>query len=146
MADKYNQFKKFYLFLEEFVFITSLYEYLNEKNELKEDFNGHLQFEMSYSNFRKNFLRKLENYAANSCSVVCKSDTNQCDGHRALTYLQKYEEFMIYNVEERDIFYKNISIIKNGKNTDPMMGYIFIPKDMVDLKGKSWSQRLSYLN
>ena len=146
MADKYEQIKKFNLFIEEFVFIASLYQFLNEKFELKELFNGHLQFEMSYSNFRINFLRKLEHYAKNSCGAVCYRDSNECDGHRTLKYLQKYEEFMIYNVEERDVFYKNISIIKDGKNTDPLMGYIFIPKDMVNLKGKSWSQRLSYLN
>ena len=145
MADKYQQLKKFYLFVEEFVFITSLYEYLNEKCELPNLFNGHIQFEMSYSNFRKNFLRKLEHYAANSCGVVCKR-SNECDGYRTLKYLQKYEEFMIYNIEERNVFYRNISIIKNGKNTDPLIGYIFIPKDMVDLKGKSWSQRLACLN
>ena len=100
---------------------------------------------MSYSNFRKNFLRKLEHYAANSCGVVCER-SNECDGHRTLKYLQKCEEFMIYNIEERNVFYRNISIIKNGKNTDPLIGYIFIPKDMVDLRGKSWSQRLAYLN
>ena len=125
--------------------MCSLYQFLNEKFELKELFNGHLQFEMSYSNFRINFLRKLEKYAKNSCGVVCQSK-NKCDGHRTLKYLQRYEDFMIYNVENRDIFYKNISIIKEGKNTDPLMGYIFIPKDIVNLKGKSWSQRLSYLN
>ena len=146
MADKYDQIKKFILFKEEFIFIISLYTFLNEKFELKELFNGHLQFEMSYLNFQINFLRKLENYAANSCGVVCENSLNECDGHRNLKYLQKYEDFMTYNVEERGIFYKNISIIKNGKNTDPLMGYIFIPKDMVDLKGKSWSQRMSYLN
>ena len=145
MADKYAQIKKFYLFVEEFIFITSLYEYLNEKCELKELFNGHMQFEMSYSNFKKNFLRKLEHYAKNSCGEVCEK-SNECDGHCTLKYLQKYEQFMIYNVEERNVFYRNISIIKDGKNTDPLMGYIFIPKDMVDLRGKSWSQRLSYLN
>ena len=100
---------------------------------------------MSYSDFRIKFLRKLEHYAENSCGVVCYSDTNECDGHRALKYLQKYEEFMTY-VEHREIFYKNMSIIKHGKNTDPLMGYIFIPKDMIDLRGKTWSQRLAYLN
>ena len=146
MADKYDQFKKFTLFQEDFVFIVSLYQYLNEKFELKDFFDGHLQFEMPYSNFRINFLRKLENYAENSCGVVCYSNNNECDGHRTLKYLQKYEEFMLHNVEERNVFYKNISIIKQGKNTDPLMGYIFISKDMVDLRGKSWSQRLSYLN
>ena len=145
MSGKYNQFKNFYLFVEEFIFITSLYEYLNENFELKEFFNGHLLFEMSYSNFRRNFLQKLENYAKNSCGVVCESK-NMCDGHRTLRYLQKYEDFMIYNVEERNVFYKNISIIKERKNTNPLMGYIFIPKDMIDLSGKSWSQRLAYLN
>ena len=145
MVDKYQQFKKFELFFQEFAFITNLYEYLNEKNELSLMFNGHLQFEISYSDFKKNFLRKLEFYAANSCGVVCRSD-NQCDGHRTLTYLQRYKQFMIYMVEEEKVFYRNISVIKDGKNTDPMMGYIFIPKDMVDLKGKSWSQRLAILN
>ena len=146
MADKYEQFKKFILFKEEFIFIVSLYSFLNEKFELQNLFDGHLEFEMSYSNFRINFLRRLEHYAANSCGVVCESSTNECDGHRTLKYLEKYEEFMLFNVEERDIFYKNIRIIKMGKNTDPLMGYIFIPKDIVDLKGKTWSQRLSYLN
>ena len=145
MTDKYQQFKEFTLFKEEFIFIVSIYQFLNEQFELKELFNGFLQFEMSYSHFRRNFLRKLEKYAKDSCGVVCYSK-NQCDGHRALTYLQKYEDFMIYNVEERNIFYKNISIIKEGKNTDPLMGYVFLPKDMVDLKEKSWSQRLAYLN
>ena len=144
MTDKYQQIKKFILFVEEFKFITSLYTLLNEKFELKETFNGYLQFEMNYSNF-KNILRKLEKDAANSCGVVCEK-TNTCDGHLALTYLQRYEQFMIYNCEERKIFYKDISIIKNGKNTDPLMGYIFIPKDVVDLKEKPWNVRLSYLN
>ena len=146
MVNKYDQIKKFTLFKEEFIFIVSLYQFLNEKFELKELFNEHLQFEMSYSNFRINFLRKLEDYALKSCGVVCYSETNKCDGHRALTYLQKYKEFVTYNVEHRSIFYKNISIIKQGRNTDPLMGYIFILKDIVNLEGKSWSQRLSYLN
>ena len=144
MASKYDQFKKYILFIEDFVFISSLYEFLNEKFEVKELHNENIQFEMTYSNFRINFLRKLEKYAKKSCGEVCYS-SNECDGHRTLTYLQKYEDFMIYNVEEREIFYKDICIIKEGKNTDPLMGYIFIPKNMVDLKGKSWSRRLTYL-
>ena len=145
MADKYQQIKKFILFKEEFVFIISLYSFLNEKFEVKELFNEHVQLEMDYSNFKK-FWRKLEQYAANSCGVVCEKQCSECDGHRSLKYLQNYEQFIIYNVENREMFYKNISIIKHGKNTDPLMGYIFTPKDVVDLKGKSWSQRLSYLN
>ena len=141
--DKYQQIKKYILFEEIFQFHISLYLLLNEKFELKEMFNEHLQFEMTFTTFKK-YLRKLEKYAADSCGVVCYSD-NECDGHRCLSYMQKYDEFMTYNVEHRELFYKNITIIKNGKNTDPMMGYIFIPKDIVDLKGKSWSRRLSYL-
>ena len=144
MTDKYQQIKKFYLFVEEFKFVISLYSFLNEKYELKETFNDNLRFEMSYSSFKEN-LRKLEKYAEDSCGIVCYRK-NTCDGHLSLSYLQKYEEFMLYNVEQRKIFYKNISIIKYKKNTDPLMGYVFIPKDIIDLKGKSWSQRLSYLN
>ena len=144
MVDKYQQIKKFILFREEFQFIISLYSFLNEKYELKELFNDNLQFEMSYSSFKKN-LRNLEKYAADSCGVTCFS-SEECDGHKALSYLQKYEEFMLYNVEHRNLFYKNISVIKFGKNTDPLMGYIFVPKDIKDLNGYSWSQRCSYLN
>ena len=144
MADKYFQIKKYLLFFEEFVFNTSLYILLNEKFEKKELFNDNLQFEMTFSQF-KNILQILEKNAADSCGVVCYSN-NECDGHCCLNYLRKYNEFMINSVDDRKLFYKNIEIIKNGKNTDPMMGYIFLPKDVVDLNGKSWSQRLSYLN
>ena len=144
MADKYFQIKKYLLFFEEFVFNTSLYILLNEKFEKKELFNDNLQFEMTFSQF-KNILQILEKNAADSCGVVCYSN-NECDGHRCLNYLRKYNEFMINSVDDQKLFYKNIEIIKNGKNTDPMMGYIFLPKDVVDLNGKSWSQRLSYLN
>ena len=144
MADKYFQIKKYLLFFEEFQFITSLYILLNEKFEKKELFNDNLQFEMTFSQF-KTILRILEKNAADSCGVVCYSD-NECDGHRCLNYLRKYDQFMLNSVENRELFYKNIEIIKYGKNTDPMMGYIFLPKDVINLKGKSWSQRLSYLN
>ena len=58
MANKYDQIKKFTLFQEDFVFIVSLYQFLNEKFELENLFDGYLQFEMSYSNFKINFLRK----------------------------------------------------------------------------------------
>ena len=145
MADKYAQFKKIFLFIEEFNLISTLYEFLNEKNEQSLEFNGYPQFKISYSEFRINFLRKLEHYARNSCGIVCSSD-NWCDGHHALNYLQKYEQFMLHMVEEEKIFYRNILIMKDGKNTDPLMGYIFIPTDIVDLKNKSWSQRMAVLN
>ena len=53
---------------------------------------------------------------------------------------------MIRMVEDEKIFYKNMWVVKDGKNTDAMMGYIFIPKDMVDLRNKTWSQRMAFLN
>ena len=144
MADKYFQIKKYLLFFEEFIFETSLYFILNEKFEKKELFNDNLKFEMTFSQF-KTILRFLEKNATDSCGVVCYSD-NECDGHRCLNYLRQYDNFMTESVENREIFYRNIEIIKNSKNTDPMMGYIFLPKDVVNLKRRSWSQRLSYLN
>ena len=56
MAGKYTQFESFVLFFEDFCFMSSLYEFLNEKNEIKNSlFNGHLQFELSYSDFKKHF-------------------------------------------------------------------------------------------
>ena len=53
---------------------------------------------------------------------------------------------MTHMVVNEKSFYKTIAVVKNIKNTDPMMGYIFIPMDMVDLKEKTWSQRVSFLN
>ena len=144
MADKYIQIKKYLLFMEDFVFKTSLYYILNEKYEKKELYFDNLQFEMTFGQF-KTMLRFLERNAASTCGVVCYSN-NECDGHHCLNYLRQYDEFMLNSVEDLKFFYKNIEIIKVGKNTDPLMGYVFLPKDPVDLKGKSWSQRLSYLD
>ena len=146
MADKYQQFKKFILFFEEFYFISSLYEFFNESNEKKGSlFNGHIELELFYTDFKNKILRKLRYYAKNSCGVVCSSD-NPCDGQRTLNYLEKYDNFMTHMVVNEKFFYKKIAVVKNGKNTDPMMGYIFIPMDTIDLKGKTWSQRVSFLN
>ena len=58
MVDKYEQLKKYQLFCEICCFITTLYEFLNEKFEQKELFNDYLQFEIPYSYFRQDFLRK----------------------------------------------------------------------------------------
>ena len=145
MADKYSQFKKFTLFFEEFFFISTLYEFLNESNEEKNLFNGHLQFKMKYTNFKNKFLRKLRYYAKNSCGVVCPSDS-ACDGHRTLEYLENYDQMMQHMVVNEKVFYKNISIFKYGKNTDPLMGYIFVPMDRISLEEKTWSQRVAFLN
>ena len=145
MADKYLQFKKFTLFFEEFFFISTLYEFLNESNEEKTLFNGQIQFKMRYTDFKNKFLRKLRYYAKNSCGVVCQSD-NMCDGHRTLEYLEQYDEMMRHMVVNEKVFYKNISIFKHGKNTDPVMGYVFVPMDRISLEEKTWSQRVAFLN
>ena len=145
MADKYFQFKKFTLFFEELFFISTLYEFLNESNEEKNLFNGHLQFKMKYTDFKNKFLRKLRYYAKNSCGVVCPSD-NICDGHRTLEYLEQYDQMMYHMAVNEKVFYKNISIFKHGKNTDPVMGYVFVPMDRISLENKTWSQRVSFLN
>ena len=133
------------LFFEELFFITTLYEFLNESNEEKLLFNGQLQFQMRYSDFKNNFLRKLRYYAKNSCGVVCQSD-NICDGHRTLEYLEQYDNMIQDMVVNEIVFYKNILIFKHGKNTDPVMGYVFVPMDRISLEGKTWSQRVSFLN
>ena len=52
---KYSQFKKYILFQEDFLFITSLYFIFNEENEVK-TINNELKFMMPYQKF-KNYLR-----------------------------------------------------------------------------------------
>ena len=140
---KYSQFKKYILFQEDFLFITSLYFIFNEENKVNTIDNNELKFIMSYDKFKK-YLRKLIQDAKNSCGVVCRRN-EKCLGHQTLYEMQKYENFMIDSVERRCLFYKRVKFIKVKKDTDPMFGYIIVPIDEVDLGWKTWSQRLSYL-
>ena len=139
---KYSQFKKYILFQQDFLFVTSLYFIFNEENQVK-TINGELKFIMSYDKFKK-YLRKLLQDAKDSCGIVChKTDT--CLGHQTLKLMQDYENFMIDSVERRCLYYKYVKFIKIKKDTDPMFGFMIVPIDEVDLGWKTWSQRLSYL-
>ena len=140
---KYSEFKKFILFHEEFVFIMTLYEILNEKYEVKTD-NGKLKFIMSYQNFKK-YLRKLRKAAADSCGVVCFKD-EMCSGHEVLEIMNRYENFMVDSVENKTLFYKYVVFEKMFDDNKPMFGFVLKPLDEIDLGWKSWSQRMSYLN
>ena len=140
---KYSQFKKYILFQEDFLFITSLYFIFNEENEVK-TIDGKLKFMMSYDKFKK-YLRKLRQNAKDSCGITCYK-TEMCLGHQTLDLMEKYENFMIDSVERRCLFYKHVKFIKVKKDTHPMFGFIILPIDEVDLGWKTWSQRMSYLN
>ena len=65
---KYSQFKKYILFQEDFLFITSLYFIFNEENEVK-TIDDKLKFIMSYDKFKK-YLRQLRQNAQDSCVIV----------------------------------------------------------------------------
>ena len=114
---KYDQFKKFILFEEIFVFSLSLYTILNEKHELK---SNNKKFIMSYHEF-KNYLRKLRKAAANSCGIVCYKD-KMCPGHEVLQIMNDYEDFMLDSVENKTLFYKYVVFEKLFDDSAPMLG------------------------
>ena len=139
---KYSQFKKYILFQEDFLFITSLYFIFNEQNEVK-TIDNKLKFIMTYDKFVY-YLKKLRKDAKNSCGIVCYKK-EMCLGHKTLDLMEQYQNFMIHSVERRGLYYKHVKFIKIKKNDDPMFGFIIVPIDEVDIGWKTWSQRLSYL-
>ena len=140
---KYSVFKKYVLFEEEFLFVMSLYEILNEKHEVKTN-DEKPKVIMSYSNF-KQYLRKLRQAAKDSCGIVCYK-SEMCSGHKVLDIMEKYENFMLHCVEIKALFYKYVVFKKVFDDTYPMFGFVLKPLDEVDLGWKTWSQRMSYLN
>ena len=140
---KYSPFKKYILFEEDFLFVMSLYEILNEKHEVKNN-DGKPIFIMSYTNF-KQYLRKLRQAAKDSCGIVCYK-SEMCSGHKVLEIMERHEEFMLDCVENKALFYKYVVFQNLFDDTKPMFGFVLKPLDEVDLGWKTWSQRMSYLN
>ena len=138
----YSKFKKYILFQEDFIFLTSLYFIFNEKNEVK-NINNEVKFVMTYKTF-KEYLIKLRKDASRSCGIVCQSSEN-CIGHKTLKLMQDYDDFLFDAVEREKEFYKSVKFVKEKNDDDPMFGYVIYPMDRVDLGWKTWSQRLSYL-
>ena len=138
----YSDFKKYILFHEEFLFIVSLYEILNEKHEVKT--SNKKKFIMPYQKF-KEYLRKLRKSAAESCGIVCFKD-QMCSGHQVLEKMNAYEDFMQDSVENKTLFYKYVKFEQLLDKSEPMFGFVLTPLEEVDLGWKSWSQRMSYLN
>ena len=138
----YDTFKDYVLFHEDFRFKVSLYFIFNEQNRV-ETKSGEIKFVLTYQAF-KLLLNKLRRYAQNSCGTVCQSEKN-CQGHEVLEMLQNYDDFMFDSVERRAVFYKHVKFVKRGEDDDPMMGYIIVPINEIDLGWVSWSKRMSYL-
>ena len=137
---KYSQFKKYILFQEDFLFITSLYFIFNEENAVK-TINNELKFMMPYKKF-KEYLIKLKKDAKNSCGIVCHKD-EKCLGHQTLDLMEKYDQFIFDAVERRGLYYKYVKFIKVKDDNNPMLGFMIMPIDEIDIGWKSWSQRLS---
>ena len=137
----YSQFKKFILFQEDFIFLTSLYFIFNEENAVKN--KNEIKFVLTYKKF-KEYLNKLKKDAARSCGIVCRS-INNCKGHEVLQLMQDYDDFLFDAVERKTVFYKSVKFVKEKSDNDPMLGYVIYPMEEVDLGWKTWSQRMSYL-
>ena len=98
---------------------------------------------MTYQKFKK-YLKKLKRYAQDSCGIVCQK-SQMCLGHQTLDLMEKYDHFMFDSVERRGLYYKHVKFIKVKTDNDPMLGFIIVPIDEVDIGWRNWSQRLSYL-
>ena len=140
----YSKFKKYLLFQEDLIFITTLYYIFNEKHAVKDIKTNELKFIMSYATFKK-YLDKLRNDARESCGVVCYHQNSNCKGHQVLQLMENYYEFLVNAVEGPGLFYKYVKFVKEKNDNDPMFGYVIYPTDEIDLGWKTWSQRLSYL-
>ena len=138
----YSKFKKYILFQEDFIFITSLYFIFNETNGYK-TINNKLNFMMTCKKF-KEYLLKLKKDARNSCGIVCRKDKN-CLGHQTLNLMEEYDRFLFDAVERQGLYYKSVKFVKVKNDNDPMFGYIICPVEEVDIGWKTWSQRMSYL-
>ena len=141
-VSRYEQFKKYILFQEDFIFMTSLYFIFNEENQVK-TIDNQLKFIMTYQKFKK-YLKKLKEDAKNSCGIVCRCQ-QMCLGHQTLDLMEKYDHFMFDAVDRRGLYYKNVKFIKVKTDDHPMFGFIIIPIDEVNIGWKTWSQRMSYL-
>ena len=108
----YSKFKKYILFQEDFLFITSLYFIFNEENQVK-TIDNQLKFIMPYQKF-KNYLRKLKKDTKDSCGIVCHK-SEMCLGHQTLDLMEKYDHFIFDAVERRGLYYKYVKFIKVKK-------------------------------
>ena len=139
---RYDQFKKYLLFQQDFLFSVSLYFIFNEENAVK-TVNNEFKFILTYQKF-KQYLVKLRKYAKNSCGIKCQND-EMCLGHQTLDLMEKYDDFIFDSVERRGLYYKHVKFVKVEDDNNPMLGFKIIPINEVDLSWKSWSQRMSYL-
>lgn len=143
MESFYSRCKKYVLFQEDFIFLTSLYFIFNEKNQVEKSADEQPNFIMTYKTF-KEYLLKLKKDASRSCGVVCFSSEN-CNGHAVLELMQNYDDFLFESVEKGLFFYKYVKFVKKGNDNEPMLGYKIYPVDGVDLGWRTWSQRMSFL-
>ena len=138
----YKKFENYVLFEQFMKFKISLYFIFNEQNYVKTS-SGQIRFVLTYQAF-KLLLNKLRRYAQDSCGIVCYKE-KKCQGHEVLELLQNYDDFMFDSVDRRAVFYKQVKFVQTGKDDDPMMGYVMIPINAMDLGWDSWSKRMSYL-
>ena len=143
MESFYSKCKKYILFQEDFIFITSLYNIFNEKNKVETSADEEPIFIMRYKTF-KEYLLKFKKDAARSHGIVCDSIKN-CRGHATLKLMQDYDDFLFESVEKGLYFYKYVKFVKKGNDNEPMLGYKIYPEDEVYLGRKTWSQRMSFL-
>ena len=84
-------------------------------------------------------------------------DTVECPGHKFLRFLEKVNEAIYHGVENEKVlfrfwFFDNLKFTKEEtvkgltRNELHLKSWDFIPIEPKDLKGKTYSQRVSLLN
>ena len=140
------------LLWEEMKFLWTLATFFKPEYEFETGFKIPYQFILTY--FR-DYRQKVANYC---CPGKC-ANYIECRGHKFLRFLNELTEAIYYEVEDEKVlhrfwFFDNLKFKKEEKEVYgkkfftelTLYKWDFIPVDPRDLKGKTYSQRVSLLN
>ena len=138
------------LLWEEMKFLWTLATFFKEEFEFGTGFKIPYMFILDYL---RDYRHKVLNYCGASSSCM---DTVECPGHKFLRFLEKVSDAIYHGVENEKVLYRfwffdNLKFTKeetvNGIKRDEfhLKSWDFIPIEPRDLKGKTYSQRVSLL-
>ena len=123
----------------------------------KEEFEFGTGFKIPYM-FIINYLRDYRHKVARYCGAGpnCSDDLNECPGHKFLRFLEEVNKAIYHGVENEKVlhrfwFFDNLKFskeeidIRGLKRDLQLKSRDFYPIEPRDLRGKTYSQRVSLL-